>query len=417
MRIAVVGSGISGMVAAYLLSEDHEIVMYEAADYVGGHTHTVDVTANGRNWPVDTGFIVFNEKTYPNFTRLMRRLGVGWQPSNMSFSVQCARTGLVFSPSSFNALFAQRRNLVRPGFWRMLYDALRFRRQAGEVIESDPHYRVTLAAYLEANGYSQAFRDHFIIPMGEAIWSADPGKFEAFPVRYLVEFFRNHGFLNIRDQPEWQVIKGGSRQYIEPLTRRFAKSIRLQTPVVRVERKDTHVTIRSADSRHDRFDQVVIATHSNQALQMLADPSDTEQAVLGAIPYQVNQAVLHTDDTILPRRRAAWASWNYHIPAAKQAQVAITYDMNILQGLNAPREFCVSLNLSNGVDPARQIKRMTYHHPVYTPDSLAARRRQTDLNGKRRTYYCGAYWGYGFHEDGVNSALNVARCFGKALDA
>jgi predicted NAD/FAD-binding protein len=414
MRIAVVGTGIAGMVAAYLLSEDHELVVFEAEDYIGGHTHTVDVGLNGETYAVDTGFIVFNEKTYPNFVKLMKRLGIAWQPSNMSFSVQCKKTGLEFSPSSLNSLFIQRKNLLRPSFYQMILDIFRFRRESEELLKSDD-YTLTLEDFLAARKFSQPFIEHFIIPMGEAVWSADPSKFNEFPALYFAQFFKNHGFLNVRNQPQWQVIQGGSRQYVEPICKPFRDQIRLNYPVKVVRRYPDHISVQAQDGQAERFDRVVIATHSDQALAMLQDPTDSEKEILGAIAYQDNQAVLHSDETILPSKKAAWASWNYHIPKAELGRVAVTYDMNILQSLGAPIEYCVTLNLPETVDPAKKIKEMIYHHPVYTPKSLTARHRHQEINGVNRTYFCGAYWGYGFHEDGVNSALEVGKHFGKSL--
>ena len=414
MRIAVIGTGIAGMVAAYLLSDEHELVVYEAEDYVGGHTNTIDVSLNGKSYAVDTGFIVFNEKTYPNFVKLMKRLGVAWQPSNMSFSVQCKRTGLEFSPSSLNSLFIQRKNLLRPAFYRMVLDIFRFRRESEELLKSDD-YTLTLENFLAEKGFSKLFIEHFIIPMGEAIWSADPVKFNEFPALYFAQFFKNHGFLNIRNQPQWQVIAGGSRQYVKPITARYRDQIRLNCTVKSIRRHPDHVEIQAENSPAEHFDQVVIAAHSDQALAMLQDPSDTEKEILGAIPYQDNHAVLHSDESILPSKKAAWASWNYHIPQTELGRVALTYDMNILQNLNAPVEYCVTLNLPHSVDLAKKIKEMHYHHPVYNPKSLGARNRHPEINGVNRTYFCGAYWGYGFHEDGVKSALEVCKHFGKFL--
>ena len=414
MRIAVIGAGISGLTTAYLLSQEHDIVVFEANDYIGGHTHTIDVeTDHGKTYAVDTGFIVFNENTYPNFIALMERLGVAWQPSNMSFSVQCHKTGLYFCPSTLNSVFAQRKNLLRPSFYRMLSDALRFRREASELTESDD-YSLTLEAYLEKKRYSAAFIDNFIIPMGEAIWSADPFQFRQFPARYLVEFFNNHGVLNIRDQPQWLVIKGGSRQYIQPLTQPFSKGIRLNTPVSSIKRFQDHVSI-TAKGETAVFDKVVLAVHSDQALKMLSDPTEMEKEILGVIPYQENLAVLHRDASLMPPKKIAWASWNYHIPKDEKGRVALTYYMNRLQSLNAPEEFCVTLNMPEAIDRAKVIESIVYHHPVYDPQSVQARRRQDELNGQNRTYFCGAYWGYGFHEDGVNSALAVCKHFGKGL--
>ena len=414
MHIAVIGSGISGLVCAYLLSDEHQVTVYEANDYIGGHTHTIDVPLGGQTYAVDTGFIVFNENTYPNFIRLMQRLGVAAQPSSMSFSVQCDKTGLYFRPSTLNTLFAQRKNIFRPSFYRMLTDALRFRREALELMETDD-YRVSLQSYLEKKGYSTAFIDQFIMPMGSAIWSSDPEKFKEFPARYFVEFFNNHGILNIRNQPQWLVIKGGSRQYVEPLTRPFRENIHLRTPVTSVRRFEDKVEIVTAKGATAAFDQVVLAVHSDQALEMLADPTEQERDILGAIPYQENLTVLHTDTSLLPPKKIAWASWNYHIPKTEKGRVVLTYDMNMLQTLHAPKEFCVTLNMPEAIDPQTIIRSLDYHHPVYDPEGLKARRRQNDLNGSNRTYYCGAYWGYGFHEDGVNSALAVCKHFGKQL--
>jgi predicted NAD/FAD-binding protein len=414
MRIAIIGTGISGMTSAYILSEDHEVVVFEANNYIGGHTNTVDVSFNGKQYAVDTGFIVFNEKTYPNFTKLMKRLGVGWQHSVMSFSVQCEKTGLEFSPSTLNSLFIQRRNLLRPTFYRMLWDVMRFKRDSEDLLESDD-YELTLAAFLSGKAYSQAFVQHFIIPMGEAIWSADPVKFNDFPARYFVQFFKNHGFLNVKDQPQWLTIKGRSRQYVEPITKPYADQIRLNCPVAMVRRYPDYVEIQSQNEVAEKFDHVVIATHSDQALAMLEDPTDSERNILSVIPYQENQAVLHCDESLLPSKKAAWASWNYHIPVEDFGRVAVTYDMNILQSIGAPRELCVSLNLAKAIEPAKIYRKMIYHHPVYNPESLAARHSHREINGIKRTYYAGAYWGYGFHEDGVVSALEVCRAFGKTL--
>jgi predicted NAD/FAD-binding protein len=414
MRIAIIGTGISGMTSAYLLSKDHEVVVYEANDYIGGHTNTVDVSFNGQQYAVDTGFIVFNEKTYPNFVKLMRRLDVGWQNSVMSFSVQCEKTGLEFSPSTLNSVFIQRRNLLRPSFYRMLWDVMRFKRDSEALLESDD-YRLTLAEFLTGKGYSQAFVQHFIIPMGEAVWSADPVKFNEFPARYFAQFFKNHGFLSVKDQPQWLTIKGRSRQYIKPITQPYADQIRLNCPVASVRRYPDYVEIQPQNEAAEKFDQVVIATHSDQALTLLEDPSDAEKNILGVIPYQENQAVLHCDESLLPSKKAAWASWNYHIPQEDLGRVAVTYDMNILQSIGAPRELCVSLNLAKAIDPAKIYREMIYHHPVYNPESLKARHSHREINGVNRTYYAGAYWGYGFHEDGVVSALEVCRYFGKTL--
>ena len=414
MNIAIVGTGISGLVSAYLLNRTHNVTIFEANDYIGGHTCTVDVPTPRGAVAVDTGFIVFNENTYPNFIKLIDQLGVAWQPSDMSFSVQCEKTGLVFSPSTFNSLFAQRANLLRPRFYRMLLDALRFRRESAGLI-GQTEDGTTLAAYLQENGYSPGFVDNLIVPMGAAIWSADPERFMDFPVHYLAAFFHNHGFLNIKDQPRWCTIRGGSRQYVGPLVRSFHGRIRLNSPVAQIQRRSDGVTIALGDTSRHAFDQVVIAAHADQALRMLADPSDREAQILGAIGYQENLTVLHTDTRLMPSKHAAWASWNYRIPRQAMGRVALTYHMNRLQALTCPEQFCVTLNMPDAIDTRKKISTLVYHHPVYDPKGLAARRRRPEINGVNRTWFCGAYWGYGFHEDGVNSALAVADHFGLAL--
>jgi predicted NAD/FAD-binding protein len=414
MRIAIVGTGISGMVAAYLLCQDQDVVVFEANDYIGGHTNTIDVELNGANYPVDSGFIVFNEDTYPNFVKLMKQLGVPWQPSNMSFSVQSEKTDLEYCPSTLKSLFAQRRNLLRPSFYRMLMDAFRFRREAQQILRTDD-YNTTLGAYLQGKKYSQAFIHHFIIPMGEAIWSADPKQFNEFPMHYFVQFFNNHGFLKVRDQPQWQVIKGGSKSYVEPLTRSYKDKVRLNCAVESIKRHPDHVEVTQRDGEVERFDQVVIAAHSDQALAMLVDPSHAEREILEAIPYQDNLAILHTDSSLLPKRRGAWASWNYHIPREELGRVAVTYYMNMLQSLTSPIDFCLTLNRAEIIDRNKIIREFNYHHPVYSPKGPLAQKRRLEINGVNRTYFCGAYWGYGFHEDGVNSALAVCEQFGKSL--
>lgn len=414
MRIAIIGSGISGMVAAYLLSPENEVTVFEANDYIGGHTHTIDVADADRSYAVDTGFIVFNAHTYPHFIRLMKKIGVAWQPSIMSFSLQCQKTGLIFSPSSFNSLFAQRRNLLRPSFYRMLLEALRFRRESPALLGSGED-TLTIAEYLEQKKYSEMFKNHFIIPLGSAIWSADPDKFREFPARYFAEFFNNHGFLNIRNQPQWLVIKGGSSRYVAPLIRSYKDRIRTNAPVASVRRHPDRVEVRPVNGGTEEFDQVIVATHSDQALALLSDPSDAERHILGSIPYQENETVLHRDTSVLPPQRCAWASWNYFNPPENRGRVALTYNMSILQGLKAETPFCVTLNWPGSIDPEKIYRKLIYHHPVYTPAGLQARKRQAEINGVNRTYFCGAYWGYGFHEDGVKSALEVCKHFGRDL--
>ena len=407
MNIAIIGSGISGLVAARRLCAEHEVTVFEANDYVGGHTNTIDVEAEGRNWAVDTGFIVFNDWTYPNFIALLEELGVESQPSDMGFSMHCEQTGLEYCGSSLNQLFAQRSNLASPGFWRMLRDILRFNREAPRLLENGSEV-LQLGTYLEREGYSSRFLRHYIIPMGAAIWSTDPRTMLGFPARYFIEFFRNHGLLSVSDRPQWRVVKGGSRSYIAPLVAPFSDRIRLNAPVARVFRDPAGVELVLRDGHRARFDAVVFACHSDQALAMLDSPSIAEREVLGAIPYQPNLAVLHTDPRVLPQRRRAWAAWNYHVPASAKDAVSVSYNMNILQGLEAETQFIVTLNPTMDIDPARVIREISYQHPVYTPGGVAAQKRRAELMGQGRSFYCGAWWSYGFHEDGVKSGLVAA---------
>jgi uncharacterized protein len=407
MRIAIIGSGIAGLTAARRLYKDHDITVFEAADYVGGHTNTIDVELEGRRWAVDTGFIVFNDWTYPNFIALMNEIGVESQPSDMGFSVHCDRSGLEYCGSSLGQLFAQRSNLVSPGFWRMIRDILRFNRESPRLLEGGED-ALCLGDYLARERYSTRFIQHYIVPMGAAIWSTDPQTMLSFPARYFVEFFSNHGLLSVNDRPQWRVIKGGSRSYIAPLTAPFASRIRTNSPVHRVERDDLGVDLLLDDGHRARFDAVVFACHSDQALALLAAPTREEREVLGAIPYQPNLAVLHTDERLLPTRRHAWAAWNYHIPASRQEAVSVTYNMNILQGLDATTQFLVTLNPTVDIHPDRIIREIMYQHPVYTPEGIAAQRRRAELMGQQRSFYCGAWWSYGFHEDGVRSGLVAA---------
>ncbi len=415
MNIAIIGSGISGLTSAYLLNRSHEITLFEAGDWVGGHTHTVDVTVDGRHYAVDTGFIVFNNWTYPNFIRLLGQIGVGFKPTEMSFSVTDPDSGLEYNGNNLNSLFAQRRNLLSPGFWGMLRDILRFNKEAQRDLEE---LRIaadtTLDQYLKAGGYGERFILHYIVPMGAAIWSMSMADMLGFPLQFFVRFFKNHGLLSVSNRPQWCVIEGGSSAYIAPLTASFKDKIRLNCPVTRVERDEEGVVIHSA-AGSERFDKVVFACHSDQALKLLAKPSSAEQSILGALPYADNEVVLHTDTRLLPERKLAWASWNYRLGGAGHTLAAVTYDMNILQGLQSDTTFCVSLNQSAGINPFKVLAKYTYAHPQYSLKAVAAQQRWEELDGVQHTYYCGAYWANGFHEDGVVSGLRVARSLGELL--
>ncbi|PRA26344.1 NAD(P)/FAD-dependent oxidoreductase [Pseudomonas poae] len=415
MKIAIIGSGIAGLTSAYLLSRRHEITLFEAGDRIGGHTHTVNVTVEGERYAVDTGFIVFNDWTYPNFIRLLGQIGVTFKPTEMSFSVCDERTGLEYNGNNLNSLFAQRRNILSPGFWGMLRDILRFNRQAPlDLQEQRISAEMTLGEYLEAGGYGPRFILHYIVPMGSAIWSMSQAEMLAFPLQFFVRFFKNHGLLSVNNRPQWCVIEGGSSRYIEPLTRRFHEHIRLDCPVHLIERDAEGVIIHSARGT-EAFDKVVFACHSDQALALLGDPSHAEQEILGALPYADNDVVLHTDTRLLPDRKLAWASWNYRLSGNTQSQAAVTYDMNILQGIDSATTFCVSLNQTSMINPLKVLARYTYAHPQYSLAAVAAQARRDEICGVRNTFYCGAYWANGFHEDGVVSALHVAQAFGETL--
>ncbi|GGC71772.1 NAD(P)/FAD-dependent oxidoreductase [Marinobacter halophilus] len=415
-RIAVIGAGVSGLTAAWLLSEHHDVQVFEAGDYAGGHTNTERVEAGGRIWPVNTGFIVYNDWTYPNFIKLMDRLGVPSEVSEMSFSVDCHSSGLQYNGTSLNTLFAQRKNVFNLNFLKMIREILRFNKESradlanGQIPEGE-----TLGEYLNRNRYSRYFRNNYIVPMGAAIWSAPEIVLEQFPIRFFLQFFNNHGMLSVDDRPTWRVISGGSATYVTRMMQRLGDRTHLNSPVSSIERDDDGVTVVVNEQRHP-FDQVILACHSDQALAMLSDPTDQESQILGAIPYQKNDVVLHTDARVLPSNKLAWAAWNYMIPEHSTQPVSVTYNMNILQNFDdAPETFCVTLNRSHDIAPEKVIKRFEYDHPVFTLAAVAAQGRYDEIGNRNRTHFCGAYWFNGFHEDGVRSALRVTRAFGVEL--
>jgi predicted NAD/FAD-binding protein len=417
MKIAVIGTGIAGNYAAWKLSREHDVTVFEAKSRIGGHTNTIEVDDAGRALAVDTGFIVYNELTYPNFIAMLDELGVESQPSDMSFSVSGGPAGIEYNPASLNRLFAQRSNLFRPSFYRMLADILRFNREAPELLRQ-ADTSLTLGAYLERNGYSERFVEHYILPMGSAIWSATAERMRAMPALFFVRFFQNHGLLSINGAPEWRVIKGGSARYVEKLVAGHRDRIRTNAAVTEVRRYPEYIEVRCADGLPERFDRVFLACHSDEALAMLADPTPQEREVLGAIEYQRNEAVLHSDTSLLPKRRRAWAAWNYTIPVDLQnhdGKVTLTYNMNILQSLQASRQYCVTLNNTAAIDPQKILRVMDYDHPIFTERAVAAQKRHREIDGARRTYFCGAYWRYGFHEDGVVSAIDALGHFEEDL--
>ena len=409
MKIAVVGTGIAGNVAARELHREHDVTVYEADGHVGGHSHTHEVDVEGRPVVVDTGFIVFNRRTYPRFSALLDTLGVASQESAMSFSVRCEASGLEYNGTNLNGLFAQRRNLARPSFLGMVADILRFNREAPRLLETHGGEQA-LGEFLAAHRYRPAFIRDYLLPMGAAIWSTDPARMMDFPARFFVRFLHNHGMLTVDDRPTWLTVKGGSARYVEKLVAPFRDRIRLRTPVESIRRLPGGVLLKAREEAPARYDAVFLACHSDQALRLLADPTPAERSVLGAIGYSANEAVLHTDERLLPRSRRAWAAWNYHRLPQDGGPVALTYNMNILQRLDTLRPLLVTLNRADGIRPASVLRRMTYHHPLFTPAAVNAQSRQGELDSDR-TFYCGAYWRFGFHEDGVWSAMEALRHF------
>jgi predicted NAD/FAD-binding protein len=416
MNIAIIGSGISGLTAGYLLSRKNNITVFEKNDYIGGHTHTHLLEYKNKSYSVDSGFIVYNERTYPNFIKILDQLNVKRQITRMGFSVKSEINNLEYAGHSLNGLFAQRSNLLKPSYLNMLKSMLRFNRQSRkDLTQLSPH--LTLGQYLGNNNYPETFIKNFIIPIGAAVWSTKPTDMLDMSAVFFIRFFENHGMLQIIDRPNWWVIKNGSKSYVKSITKPYHDKIRLSTPVLSVERVDSKIKIRSGQNNasEEFFDAVVFATHSNQSLRLLKDPSKFENEILGAIPYQNNKAILHYDDSILPKRKNAWSSWNYLLDQDKNKPVSLTYNMNILQGIDCERTFCVSLNSEELIDPKKILKRLDYEHPLFNIKGLEAQKRKREISGINNTYYCGAYWRNGFHEDGVVSALDVCADFGEFL--
>jgi predicted NAD/FAD-binding protein len=414
MRIAIVGAGIAGLTVAYMLHRDHEVTVFEADDRLGGYAHTVQVNSGRETHHLDTGFVVFNDRNYPNFERLLARLGVPSQPSDMSFGVSDRSGSFVYASHSLGGVFAKPSNLLNPSFLRMLAEVPRFQRAAAALLRSGDE-QISLRGWLSEQRFSNYFVERLIVPQAAAVWSADPRQMSRFPALFLARFFDNHGMLGLRGSPNWRTVAGGSERYVEALSSGFRDRVHLRSPVTSITRERDGVTLTAAGTEPLRFDHVVIAAHSDQALAMLGDASWREREILDAIPYQENEAVLHTDSSLLPARRAAWAGWNYHLGQESEGPT-VTYHLNRLQNLPGTEQFCVTLNLIERIDPQLVIKRVAYAHPVYTPEGSAAQRRVAEISGPEgRTHFCGAYWGWGFHEDGVTSALRVAESFGARL--
>jgi len=415
MKIAIIGSGISGLTAAYLLNKAHEVHVFEKAERIGGHTATKNVALEGRQYSIDTGFIVYNDWTYPNFIRLMDELNIASQDTSMGFSVSAHEGAYEYSGDSINTLFAQRANLLNVKHWMMLKDIVRFNKSAINDLESGKvQPGMTLGEYLTENQYSQQFINYYLVPMGCAIWSSSTQMMLDFPLLFFVQFFKNHGLLSINNRPQWKVIKGGSSAYLPALSANFRDNIHLNSNITSVNRHNEQVTISFADGQTEHFDQVVFSCHSDQALNLLGDASEDEHNVLGRIAYKPNDVVLHTDVNLLPKNKATWSSWNYLLDDREHEHAVLTYNMNILQGIESETTFCVSLNATDKIDPAKILGRYEYAHPVFTMDAVSAQQQWSDINGINRTWFCGAYWANGFHEDGCASAVKVAMGLGVA---
>ncbi|MCV2403507.1 FAD-dependent oxidoreductase [Marinomonas sp. C2222] len=413
MNIAIIGSGISGLTSAYLLNKKHNITLFESADRIGGHTATIDIDENGKKRAVDTGFIVFNDWTYPNFIRLMNEIGVTSKATEMSFSVSCQNTGLEYGGNNLNTLFAQRRNLFNIPYLGMLKDILRFNKEAIQDLESGQLAEdLTLAQYLAEKGYGKRFASHYLIPMGSAIWSSTLDEMMKFPLVFFVRFFKNHGLLSVNDRPQWRVIEGGSSAYLKPLTASFMDKIRLSTKIKQVSRSASGASIELENGDMEHFDQVIFACHSDQALALLADPSQAETDILSSIPYRDNEVVLHTDTKLLPKAKLAWSSWNYHLGEDQTKPATLSYNMNILQHFECDTTYVVTLNESEKIDPNKVLRKFNYSHPVFTLKGMQAQQNWQEINGVNSTWFCGAYWRNGFHEDGCWSGIRVAKSLG-----
>lgn len=404
MRIVIVGAGVAGLYAAWHLSKRHEVVLLEADDRLGGHADTHVVDEEGRERYIDSGFIVFNQQHYPLFTRWLETLGVAWETSDMSFGVSDAVSGLEYNATTLNRLFCQRRNLLSPRFYGMVSDMIRFYRQAPALLEAIDD-RVTLSEWLSDSGLGRMFADYHLMPMASALWSAPMGRIGEFPMRHLLAFMDNHGMLTLGRRVPWQTVTGGSRAYVRAASQCKAR-IATATPVREIVRATDRVRVRT-DQDEIEADAVILACHSDQALRLLTDASPTERAVLGAIAFQPNETVLHTDDSVLPVKGRARAAWNVRRDGSDHEQCRVSYYMNRLQNIDSKTDYIVSLNQVDRIDPDRVIVRRQYAHPVFTPAAVRAQQRWSDINGLRRTWFCGAWWGWGFHEDGVASARRV----------
>ena len=410
MKIAIIGSGISGLTAAYLLHREHDITMYEAANYIGGHVNTIDVEESNKLLSVDTGFIVFNNWTYPNFEKILSDINIEVQDSEMSFSAHCEKTGYEWSGSGLRSLIFNKNNWWRHYSYQIFLDVVRFNKISKKYLTS-LDANLSLGTFLKQHRFSQAFINYYILPMGAAIWSSETKQINEFPARSFLNFFNNHGLLNLKYRPQWKTIKGGSKNYVKELINPFIKKIHINTPVMRVKRVAQRIEVFAKNRKPEYFDHVFFACHSYQAARLLDDATYQEKSVLNSIRYQPNTAILHTDESLMPKSKIAWSSWNYLLPKQPSENVKVTYYMNRLQKLSAKKNYFVSLNLEGRINPKKVIKIVEYMHPVFDQPAIDAQYQQTIINGTKNSWYCGAYWRNGFHEDGVWSAIQSVEQF------
>jgi len=408
MKIAIIGSGISGNTLAYYLNPHHQIALFESNDRIGGHSHTHHIDVFNQKVSVDTGFIVFNKKTYPNFLKLLHELKVPYENSAMSFSVKDSQKDFEYNGTNLNALFAQRKNFINPSFYKMIREILRFNKSSIILLSGDEE--ISLGDYLKREGYSDFFKKYYILPMGSAIWSSNIKTMMQFPAKFFIQFFNNHGMLNINDRPQWLTISGGSINYVDKMIKPFRKKIKLNQNIKYVERKKDHIAIHHKD-RVEKFDWVFFACHSDEALKLIKSPNSHEKNILKAIPYTDNEVILHYDDHFMPKRKLAWAAWNYHIDDNANSPASLTYNMNILQNLKTEVPLLVTLNPLQKINKKKIIKTLSYAHPQYSLRSIEAQSKYHLISGVNRTSFAGAYWGNGFHEDGVKSALDAIQQF------
>ena len=411
MKIAIVGSGISGNSLAYTLSKEHDITLFEKNNRLGGHSHTHEIISQGKKINVDTGFIVFNKKTYPLFTKLLDELNVHYEKSDMSFSVFSKDRNFEYNGTTLNTLFSQRKNIFNYKFIKMIYEIIKFNKVALTLLSAKTE--ISLETFLRQNNFSDYFCKNYILPMGSAIWSSNINSMLKFPAVFFVKFFNNHGMLNINDRPQWLTVTNGSKEYVEKLTASIKKNIRLNCPVKAVKRNKDSVEVKSSDGT-EIFDYIFFACHSDEALKLISDPSTQEKEVLSSIPYSKNEVTLHTDESIMPNNKLTWAAWNYNIDSTNDMPIALTYNMNILQNLKTQQTILVTLNDNGNINPEKVLKKINYDHPLFSLKSVEAQKNYGIISGVNRTGYAGAYWGNGFHEDGISSAYKAIKFFKEA---